>query len=353
MKKKKKILFLFFAFVFLNLLVFGSFYFSLNKQESAKPILNVLQNKNSNISPTPFPFQELTVLYLRNKEYQSSLGNLNEVTDASAYTGYLTSYQSEGFRINAYLTIPKGNKPEKGWPAIVFVHGYIPPSNYQTLSNYSLYVDYLANNGFVVFKIDLRGNGNSEGEPGGGYFSGDYVMDVLNAKAALQGSDFVDGSRIGFWGHSMAGNVISRAMAASPFETKAIAIWAGAVYTYEDRLEFGIDDNSYQPPSSDTPSRRKRNELFEKYGQFDPNSIFWKQVPMTNYLTDIKGAISLNHAKDDNVVSIEYSRNLAEILEDNSIKYELNEYDGGGHNITGSYFNEAMQKTVNFFKKEL
>jgi hypothetical protein len=150
----------------------------------------------------------------------------------------------------------------------------------------------------------------------------------------------------------MAGNVVSRALAASP-DTPAIAIWAGAVYTYEDMREFGIDDNSYQPPSSDSPNRQRRNEMFELYGQFDPNSEFWKQVPMTNYLSDIKGAISLNHARDDSIVSIEYSRNLTEILKKNSVRNELNEYAGGGHNITGAYFTEAMQNTVEFFKREL
>ena len=47
-------------------------------------------------------------------------------------------------------------------------------------------MDYLAQNGFVVFKIDLRGHGDSEGEPGGGYFGADYVTDTLNAHSALE-----------------------------------------------------------------------------------------------------------------------------------------------------------------------
>ena len=141
-------------------------------------------------------------------------------------------------------------------------------------------------------------------------------------------------------------------MAASP-NIPAVAIWAGAVYTYEDLAEFGIDDNSYQPPPSESPSRKKRNELVERYGQFDPNSSFWKQVPITNYLSGIKGAISLNHALDDPVVSIEFSRNLNSLLDKTSIHHELNEYPTGGHNFSGAAFNQAMQKTVEFFNKYL
>lgn len=150
----------------------------------------------------------------------------------------------------------------------------------------------------------------------------------------------------------MAGNVVSRALAVKP-DIPAIAIWAGAVYTYEDFSKFRIQDSSYKPPDEDSPSRRKRNELFEKYGQFDPNSDFWKQVPMTNYLNDIEGAIQINHTLDDNVVDIRYSRNFNLLLNKTNIAHELNEYTSGGHNFTGGTFNQAMQKTVEFFQKYL
>lgn len=302
--------------------------------------------------PTPFPFQEMTIPYLRTVKFESKLGNLTSYSENANYNSYLTSYDSEGFQVNGLLTVPNGDAPIGGWPAIVFVHGYIPPQNYRTTSNYADYVDYLARNGFVVFKIDLRGHGDSEGEPGGGYYSGDYIADVLNARAALQDYSAVNPSRIGFWGHSMAGNVVSRAMAAAP-DTPAISIWGGAVYTYTDFSEYQIEDNSYQPPSEDSPVRRRRNELFEKYGAFDPKSEFWSQVPMTNYLDEVEGAIQLNHAVNDDVVDIRYSRNFAEILDDAGITYEIHEYESGGHNITGAAFTEAMQNTVEFFKKYL
>lgn len=350
--KRRRIVILLAALVALNSIIFGAFYFSFKNGSPNATDIDLKKITDVKNTPTPFPFQEMTIPYLRSREYKNTLSELNQATETSTYTGYLTSFDSDGFSVNGYLTIPKGEEPEGGWPAVVFVHGYIPPASYRTLENYSQHVDFLAKSGFVVFKIDLRGHGQSEGEPGGGYYSGDYIIDTLNAKSALQESSFVNPEKIGFWGHSMAGNVVSRAMASSP-DTPAVAIWAGAVYTYEDFSEFSIEDNSYQPPPADSPARAKRNEMFELYGQFDPNSEFWRQVPMTNYLKEIKGVISLNHARDDNVVSIEYSRNLAEILKENSVRFELNEYAGGGHNITGSYFNEAMQNTVEFFKKEL
>ncbi len=351
--KKKRFLLLLSALLFFNIFVFGTFYFSIkNNGNLAEVISKAKKDYGILPTPTPFLFQELTIPYLRKRSYESKLGELREIAKNGSYTSYLTSYTSDGLKINGLLTVPTGNKPIGGWPAIIFVHGYIPPTSYQTLENYSAYVDYLAKSGFVVFKIDLRGHAESEGEPGGAYYSSDYIIDVLNARSALQDWDFVKPSKIGLWGHSMAGNIVMRSLAASP-TIPAVVIWAGAVYTYEDFGKFGIGDNSYRPPSELSESRKRRNKLFETYGQFDAKSQFWQQVAPTNYLSDIKGAVQLNHTTDDTVVNIGYSRNLNSILNKTSIEHEFNEYPSGGHNINGAVFNPAMQNTVEFFKKYL
>ena len=86
------------------------------------------------------------------------------------YEQHVVSYQSEGYTIYALMTIPNGKKPESGWPAIVFNHGYVRPSEYSTTGNYAPYMEMLANSGYIVFKSDYRGHGRSDGEEtvGGG-----------------------------------------------------------------------------------------------------------------------------------------------------------------------------------------
>jgi dipeptidyl aminopeptidase/acylaminoacyl peptidase len=351
----KKIFIALICFLFLHLLLrFGMSAITIlwnNLKE--KPNTPFVSNTNI-ITPTPFPFSEMTIPSLRVRKYESKLGELQKYQEKETYTSYLTSYESDELKVNGFLTIPKGTPTNstKKYPAIVFVHGYIPPTLYKTTEKYVDYVDYLARNGFVVFKIDLRGHGNSEGEPGGGYYSSDYVIDTLNAYVALSSSDFINSNSIGLWGHSMAGNVVMRALAAKP-EIPAVVIWAGAGYTYQDLIDYKLNDQSYRPPNSDTAPRRKRDELFALYGQFDPSSEFWKQVPATNYLSDVKGAIEVHHAVDDTVVSIEYSRNLMKILDSTSINHQLFEYPSGGHNISGSSFDKAMERTVEFYKRSL
>lgn len=347
-QKRRKIILLLAALIGVNVLVFGGLYSIISKNDTSGKLSN--SKSSLSVKPSPYPFSEITIPSLRERTYSSKLNEREALSENSNYSSYLTSYDSDGFKINGLLTIPKGEELDGGWPAIVFVHGYIPPSLYTTTGNYSAYVDYLARNGFVVFKIDLRGHGESEGEAGGGYYGSDYIVDTLNARAALQGSDFVNPGKVGLWGHSMAGNVITRALSVKK-DIPAIVIWGGAVYTYSDMQKYGIDDNSYRPPTDQNINRSKRQKLVDTYGQFDPENAFWKQVPFTNYLDGITGAISINHTVDDPVVNVGYSRDLNAILDKTKIPHELNEYPTGGHNFTGSAFDEAMNKTVEFYNR--
>ncbi|MCR4330197.1 MAG: alpha/beta fold hydrolase [Candidatus Roizmanbacteria bacterium] len=302
--------------------------------------------------PTPYPLYELTIPYLRSRTYESTLGNREVYEQYTNYTSYITSYDSDKLTIQGLLTIPTGEMPKNGWSAIVFVHGYIPPSQYETTVKYEDYVDYLAKNGFVVFKIDLRGHGTSEGVATGAYYSADYVIDTLNAIAALQKTDFVNPSKIGLWGHSMGGNVVMRAFAVKP-TIPAVSIWAGAVYSYTDMQKYGISDSSYQRRPSVSPRQNTRQHVSDRYGSPGSDSAFWHDMAPTSFLSDLKGAIQINHAIDDTVVNIGYSRDLMALLDKTKVVHEFYEYTSGGHNIADSSFTPAMQNTVAFYKKYL
>ncbi len=331
--------------------IFGSFILTHFPQNFPQQSLNLFPTLTKSI-----PFYELTIPYLRERNYKSRLNISEKLSENSNYSSYLTNYDSDGLKINALLTVPIGEAPRGGWPAVVFVHGYIPPKTYQTIEDYSTYIDSLASNQFVVLKIDLRGHGKSEGEPGGSYYSSDYVIDTLNAYSALQNVNSnlvkINPNKIGLWGHSMAGNVIFRGFVAKQ-NIPAIVIWSGAVYSYEDWQRYGISDTSYQPPPEDSETQRRREELFNAHGRFDPASTFWKQVVPTNYLDGLKGAIQMHHAVNDNVVSVNYSRDLVKILNNTSILHELYEYQVGGHNLAGNSFDQAMQRSIDFFTAHL
>ena len=134
------------------------------------------------ITPTPVPPNPLSVEFMRKQQYPGSDIVIEQTLAPGAnYNQYVASYQSDGLKIYALLTVPMGQKPKTGWSAIIFNHGYIPPAQYRTTERYVAYVDAFARNGYIVFKSDYRGHGSSEGRAAGGYGSPDYTIDVLNA----------------------------------------------------------------------------------------------------------------------------------------------------------------------------
>ena len=101
----------------------------------------------------------MNILAMRQTPYPGSEIVIEETLEVGAnYNRYIASYQSEGLKIYALVTIPYGAMPPTGWPAIVFNHGYIPPTQYRTTERYVAYVDWLARSGYIVFRIDYRGH---------------------------------------------------------------------------------------------------------------------------------------------------------------------------------------------------
>ncbi len=308
------------------------------------------------IPPTPVCAvgSELTIDALLARTIEGSEITIEQqLEDGANYTRYIASYLSEGNKIYGLLTVPFGDPPDGGFKAIVFNHGYIPPDQYRTTERYVAYVDALARAGFVVFKIDMRGFGNSEGEPTGTYFSPAYTIDAIAALKSLQTLDYVDPEGIGMWGHSMSGNLVLRAMLIEP-AIKAGVIWAGAVYSYDDMTRYSIEDPSYNPSSAATSSsRRIGQQIREMYGPPDTSVPYWRAVSLTEHIDLLQAPLQLHHALNDTVVSPGYSDDLAAVLNAAGNAYEYYQYESGGHNIASPAFNEAMRRTIEFFQKHL
>ncbi len=296
--------------------------------------------------------RELTIAALREREIEGSdIVIERALANGFNYQQYIASYISEGSKIYGLLTVPLGAAPANGFKAVVFNHGYIPPASYRTTERYVAYVDALARSGLVVFKIDMRGHGDSEGEAVGSYFSPGYTIDAIAALKSLQTLDYVDPEGIGMWGHSMAGNLVLRAMLVEP-QIRAGVIWAGAVYSYDDFVKYAITDTSFVR-SEETPALRRSREIIETYGRPDTTVPFWQAVSLTENIEFLERPLQIHHALDDDVVNIGYSVDLAAVLAANGKAYEFYQYAGGGHNITSPYFDTAMLRTITFFLEQL
>lgn len=310
------------------------------------PALTPIPAATETATATPVP-HPMSIIALRAGNYPGSeVTIVKELDRGYNYRRYYAYYLSEGLKIYALLTIPNGEMPKGGFPAIVFNHGYIPPNVYKTTERYIAYVDELAKAGYIVFRIDYRGHDASEGEATGAYGSPGYQIDVLNAVASIKQLPEVNPDKIGMWGHSMGGYLTLRTMVISK-DVKVGVIWAGVVASYPDLLYNWRRISSFtSSPSSHGVGWR--TGWIEQYGTPEQNPAFWDSVSATSYLADLSGPLQLHHGTADEDVPLEFSIRLAEQARNAGKVADLYTYEGDNHNISKN-FSTAMQRTIAFF----
>jgi len=286
----------------------------------------------------------LSIEAMRARTYPgSSIVFDEELEPGSNYRRFFVYYLSDGLRIYALMTIPNGNRPNNGWPVVIFNHGYIPPDEYRTTERYVEYVDAIARNGYIVFRPDYRGHDLSDGIARGAYGYPDYTVDVLNAVASVKTYVDADPDRIGMWGHSMGGYLTLRSMVISK-DIKVGVIWAGVVASYPDMVY------KWTSAAAETPASESgwRTSLATENGTPSQNPAFWDAISANSYLTDLSGPLQLQHGTGDVEVPVEFSTSLYQQLLIAGIPVELYTYENDNHNLSNS-FDVAMRRTIQAF----
>ncbi|MDZ4228134.1 MAG: alpha/beta hydrolase, partial [Candidatus Levybacteria bacterium] len=328
------------AFLIIVFAALGAIIFASKKDLSKLTTDNLINLDGGEVVDFSYP---LSIEYMREQKYPGSEINIEETLQSGTnYDRYIASYKSEGLRIYALLTIPRGEKPENGWPVIIFNHGYIAPSEYRTTERYLAYTDAFSRNGYIVLKSDYRGHGSSEGEAAGGYGSPAYTIDVLNALSSMKKFKDADSSKIGMWGHSMGGYITLRNMVISK-DIKAGVIWGGVVASYPD-LIYNWRRSTFTPSPLPSGARRWRDALIERFGSPEKNPDFWNSISANSYLKDISGPIQLHHGGEDESVPVEFSEKLDKELKSAGKVPETFIYPGDDHDIANN-FNIAIQRS--------
>ena len=306
---------------------------------------------NTSLKPVPTIFAHpLSIEEMRKQNYETEPITIEEtLANKSGYKQFIASYMSDGNRIQGLLTVPISNDKNEKFPVIIFNHGYIPPEQYRTTEKYVAYVDYFARNGYIVFKSDYRGHGDSEGNPEGAYYSTAYTRDVLHAVNAVKQHPQADDDRIGMWGHSMGGHITLRSMVTTG-DIKAGVIWGGVVASYGDMMNNWRRRQPWRPSSSESAARRPtRDELIKEFGSPDSASPFWRSISPIYFVKDISGPVQIHHGLADDVVPWEFSESLSKALEAENKDVEYYTYPGGDHNLSGADFGPAIKRSLEFF----
>ncbi len=304
-------------------------------------------------APTPAA-SPLTISAMQAKAYPGSdLVIQQTLSPGPGYSRYIASYQSDGLTLYGLLTVPTGNKPAGGWPVILLNHGYIPPTEYSTVQSYEAIVGAFAQSGYIVFKPDYRGNGNSPGTPTQVYISPDYVSDSLNALASLKKYPDANPDKIGVWGQSMGGNITLHEMVIS-HDIKAVVLMAGVVGSYSRILDWwkARVASGVLTTQNDLQAEKLVEQMVSVHGTPQTNPDYWNSIDPTAYLSDVNAPVLIQVGSTDTVVPPSFSQELANRLQQAGKNVQFHVYPGADHNLSPDTV-AAVEEAIAFFNQYL
>lgn len=288
---------------------------------------------------------------LRKKEYLGSEIKIEqELGDQGSFKSYVISYLSDGYKLRALMNVPDSKKPVTGWPVIILNHGFIEPTVYSTVASYKSYMDQYSRQGFLVFKPDYRGHDESEGQPVSAHTSPDYTVDVLNLISSIKKYPDANSNKIGMWGHSMGGGVTLRALVVSK-DIKAAALLAGVVASPQNFYNYWQEHLN----DSKTPAwiKENGNRTLTEFGLPQDQADQWNKISPYSYLDFIEGPVQIHHGTADSDVPIVFSQELDAALKTAGKSVEYFVYQGGDHNLAGAARTPVLNRTIEFFNKNL
>jgi len=210
---------------------------------------------------------------------------------------------------------PSGFDPTKKYPVMVFLYGG-PHAQMVTNKWGNDFLQYMAQQGYVVFTVDNRGS-NYRGKKfeDGLYRSmgGLEVEDQINGVRFLHTFPWVDKQKIGVHGHSYGGYMTLMSMfKAGEFFKAGVA---GAPVT-----DWSLYDTHYTERYMGDPN--KDVEAYKK------SSVF-------PYATQLKGPLLIYHGMADDNVLFKNSTRLYKLLQDNNIQFSVMDYPGKKHGLRG------------------
>jgi dipeptidyl aminopeptidase/acylaminoacyl peptidase len=291
-------------------------------------------------SPTPDPYAAYRMQTLISRSYGGGEVRIEETLQVTSFfTRTLISYPSDGLRIYGFMNVPKQGQPP--YPVIIANHGYINPLLYETLDYTTRYADAFARAGFLVLHPNLRGYPPSEG--GENLFRVGMAVDVLNLIALVTQTGGQPGAleqanpqAIGLWGHSMGGGISTRVVTIDR-NLRAVVLY-GAM-SADERLNF-------EAISRWSQGQRGVEELMVSEEEL-------RTISPIYYLDRVQAAVSIHHGGSDELVPVGWSHDLCQRLQDLAKQVECFIYPGQPHTFHGDQDLEFIQRSIEFFNREL
>jgi dipeptidyl-peptidase-4 len=234
------------------------------------------------------------------------------------------------------LIKPADFDPAKKYPALVYVYGgpHAQLINNTWTGGAGFWLNYMAQQGYVVFNLDNRGSSNR----GFAFESiihrrcGEVEMaDQMAGVEYLKSLDFVDTSRIGVDGWSYGGFMTISLFLHHPDVFK-VACAGGPV------IDWKWYEVMYGERYMDTPME---------------NPEGYKNASVLNYVDRLQGKLLVIHGTNDPVVMWQNSLTFLDECIKNGKQVDYFVYPGAGHNMRGKARVHLFEKITGYFNDYL
>ena len=229
--------------------------------------------------------------------------------------GTITSAPPGEFPLHYRLTKPAPFHPNKRHPVVVHVYG--GPGAQRVRREFPpLPLQLFAQAGFGVFELDNRGSANREKafeDAIHGRLGHVEVADQLAGVAFLRRQDWVDGERIGIFGHSYGGYMVLMCLASSHAFAAGVSVAPVTDWT--------LYDTHYTERYLGTPENNPQG---------------YRESAVLPRVANIDAPLLLMHGMADDNVLFTHTTALMKALQDAGKPFELMTYPGAKHALQES-----------------
>jgi dipeptidyl-peptidase-4 len=254
--------------------------------------------------------------------------------DAHLRTEYGTLKSADGQDLYYSIVKPANFNQYKRYPVFLSTYGG-PHAQHVARRWGNLFDQYMAQQGFIVFRLDNRGSSRRERAFTDVIYRdlGKHeVQDQLAGIDWLGKQSFVDPKRIGVFGWSYGGFMTLRLLAAAS-DKIAMGVSVAPV------TDWSLYDTHYTEQFMDTPKN---------------NPAGYLDAGVYSHLDGLKSPLLLVHGMaDDNVLFTNTTR-MIDALVNRGVHFELMTYPGAKHGISSRAGQKHVYSTIEaFFKKNL
>jgi dipeptidyl-peptidase-4 len=251
-------------------------------------------------------------------------------------TEIFTINANNGTSLYCRLIKPSSFDPEKKYPVVVYVYNgpHVQLISNSYLAGSSLWMNYLAEQGYLVFTVDGQGSahrGKEFEQVIHRQLGTQEMADQLAGVEWLKKQSYVDPARIAVHGWSFGGFMTTSLMLRAPGTFK-VGVAGGPV------IDWRLYEVMYTERYMDTPQENAEG--------FDTNNC-------TKYVDKLQGKLLMIHGADDNVVVLQHNMRFLKACVDKKIPVDFFVYPGHEHNVRGKDRVHLMNKIITYITDNL